>query len=848
MPLNPLIAAILATLLSACGSAGNRDLDIAELPGTALVSESDGMRLEVSPDSLVYGARLGSVALSVDEQEDGSLLAVVSVDDAKDLRALYFSICYDTGHWHAVASDAASQFGKPSELLSLGVLDTAEAMHHGQLYIHPQNSQGFSGSGKLATVCFERGALESVRAASKAPTGPGSRSDISYELNTTYGLFWHYYNQGDYDQNGEVNISDLTPLGIHLKEVGPFGPATIAGMIDGDANGEINLADITPIGANFGARVSSYNLYASDNFEDFPADNGPSAIEPYATKDFMDYQLPDAANHAGPLPKEGRLFYKGDILSQPQGQQDYNYYWVRPTDGVTEGMPSYVLASPRWSSNPGKLQPPSISFEGLDGAGNYVDPFVAAAGSETKVTVTDPLLGDISTHPDMRYRFVTEDGTPWPYASLSNSDAILRIDPAAPTQDGILHLQFFFGVLNFSQGIHGGLRGQGGPWGQYFKVGDPLAEPLPVATISPEAGIAPLTVSFDAAASSSPNGTLTDYAWKFDKFGTLTDGSSEPSGQYTFTDPGVYVVELTVTDSWFQRASTQVIITALEAPGGPPVASILGDETFGNAPLTVSYTAENSSASEGRSIVKYEWDIDGDAGNGFELDTGDVPFAQFTYEEAVFGFSPSVRVTDDQGDNATGSTKLTLFAPLSDPPKIDLQIDVTQGSSPLTVNFDASGSTDNGTIVKWGWDFDGDGSLELFDTSDPPAGPMASFSYATSGSFHGYVYAWDDDDETSFKQFIIRTDGAPTAAIEYPGGPFIALPAPVEFDASASFDLDGSIVEYRWDFDEDGVPDETTTEPLTTHVFMSSGSKLVTVTVVDDSGLTDWAYTSFSIF
>ncbi|UNM09108.1 MAG: PKD domain-containing protein [Planctomycetales bacterium] len=848
MPLNPLIAAILATLLSACGSAGNRDLDIAELPKTALVSESDGMRLEVSPDSLVYGARLASVNLSVSEQEDGSLLAEVSVEDAKDLRALYFSISYDTGHWHAVASSAARQFGRPSELLSLGVLDTREAMHHGQLYIHPQNAEGFSGSGKLATVHFERGALGSVRAASKAPTGPGSRSDISYELNTTYGLFWHYYNQGDYDQNGEVNISDLTPLGIHLKEVGPFGPATIPGMIDGDANGEINLADITPIGANFGARVSSYNLYASDDFDDFPADNGPSTIEPYATKDFMDYQLPDAAIHPGPLPKEGRLFYKGDILSQPQGQQDYNYYWVRSSDGVTEGMPSYVLASPRWSSNPGKLQPPSISFEGLDGAGNFVDPFVASAGSETKVTVTDPLLGDISTHPDMRYRFVTEDGTPWPYASLSNSDAILRIDPAAPTGDGILHLQFFFGVLNFSQGIHGGLRGQGGPWGQYFKVGDPLAEPLPVATISPEAGIAPLTVSFDAAASSSPNGTLTDYAWKFDKFGTLTDGSSEPSGQYTFTDPGVYVVELTVTDSWFQRASTQVIITALEAPGGPPVASILGDETFGNAPLTVSYTAENSSASEGRSIVKYEWDIDGDAGNGFELDTGDVPFAQFTYEEAVFGFSPSVRVTDDQGDNATGSTKLTLFAPLSDPPKIDLQIDVTQGSSPLTVNFDASGSTDNGTIVKWGWDFDGDGSLELFDTSDPPAGPMASFSYATSGSFHGYVYAWDDDDETSFKQFIIRTDGAPTAAIEYPGGPFIALPAPVEFDASASFDLDGSIVEYRWDFDEDGVPDETTTEPLTTHVFMSSGSKLVTVTVVDDSGLTDWAYTSFSIF
>lgn len=59
----------------------------------------------------------------------------------------------------------------------------------------------------------------------------------------------------------------------------------------------------------------------------------------------------------------------------------------------------------------------------------------------------------------------------------------------------------------------------------------------------------------------------------------------------------------------------------------------------------------------------------------------------------------------------------------------------------------------------------------------------------------------------------------------------------VEFDASDSFDFDGEIVSYEWDFDGDGQTDAT---GLTAqYTFASSGPHDVTLTVTDDGGNSD---------
>ena len=77
-------------------------------------------------------------------------------------------------------------------------------------------------------------------------------------------LEWTQVNTGDYDFNGEVNISDLTPLGVNYlrtyERQGPGARELTEYWVDGDANGEINIGDVTPIGVNYGAVIAGYNI------------------------------------------------------------------------------------------------------------------------------------------------------------------------------------------------------------------------------------------------------------------------------------------------------------------------------------------------------------------------------------------------------------------------------------------------------------------------------------------------------------------------------------------------------------------------------------------------------------
>jgi len=60
----------------------------------------------------------------------------------------------------------------------------------------------------------------------------------------------------------------------------------------------------------------------------------------------------------------------------------------------------------------------------------------------------------------------------------------------------------------------------------------------------------------------------------------------------------------------------------------------------------------------------------------------------------------------------------------------------------------------------------------------------------------------------------------------------------ITFDASASYDTNGTIISYEWDWNNDGVYDETHSTPTTTHVWTSAGSYPVSLRVTDDGGAT----------
>jgi hypothetical protein len=141
-------------------------------------------------------------------------------------------------------------------------------------------------------------------------------------------LQWRFASPGDYDQNGEVNISDLSPLGARLGEGGgPFPFASVLSVIDGDNNGEINISDITPIGANIGKQVLQYNVFVSYNQADYPASNG--AVSALAPLGFIG--LGAAVGNK----TTDRLLFEVDLAARENA-----FYWVRPSDGTDNGTPS----------------------------------------------------------------------------------------------------------------------------------------------------------------------------------------------------------------------------------------------------------------------------------------------------------------------------------------------------------------------------------------------------------------------------------------------------------------------------------------------------------------------------
>lgn len=75
-------------------------------------------------------------------------------------------------------------------------------------------------------------------------------------------LEWTYNNRGDYDLNGLVTVSDLTPIGVHFGKDAAAADWAAASCADGNANSLIEVGDITPIGQNFNSSVTNYVVEA----------------------------------------------------------------------------------------------------------------------------------------------------------------------------------------------------------------------------------------------------------------------------------------------------------------------------------------------------------------------------------------------------------------------------------------------------------------------------------------------------------------------------------------------------------------------------------------------------------
>lgn len=91
----------------------------------------------------------------------------------------------------------------------------------------------------------------------------------------------------------------------------------------------------------------------------------------------------------------------------------------------------------------------------------------------------------------------------------------------------------------------------------------PAAIPLARFVFSPAVPNAGDPVTFDASASQSGNGEITQYEWDWNGDGTFDETVTTPTVQHTFSDSGPRAVKLRVTNSQGRTAEFSVIVTVI---------------------------------------------------------------------------------------------------------------------------------------------------------------------------------------------------------------------------------------------------------------------------------------------
>jgi PKD repeat protein len=351
-----------------------------------------------------------------------------------------------------------------------------------------------------------------------------------------------------------------------------------------------------------------------------------------------------------------------------------------------------------------------------------------------------------------------------------------------------------------------------------------------LTTTTPATGAMPLSVSFDAGGSHDSDGSITGYEWDFDGDGGFDASTAAAATQHTYAAAGVFTARVRVTDNEGATATATAVITVTNAT---PLPALAATPSSGNAPLSVAFSAAGSADPDG-TLVDYEWDLDGD---GAYNEAGAEQAARGLTAPAAYVYTAggtvtaSVRVTDNGGLQAVATAPVTVNT--NPAPVAALTADHTAGPAPLTVNLSAAASTDDGQIVKYEWDDEGDG------TYDSETGTTAThaFTYNTPGVYHPAVRVTDNGGATGSKSITVTVAVNQLPSVTLAANP-LSGPAPLTVDFTASGnDADGTIVSYEWDFGGDGAFEENTgTTPTVQFQYPGTGTYPAAVRVTDNSG------------
>lgn len=334
---------------------------------------------------------------------------------------------------------------------------------------------------------------------------------------------------------------------------------------------------------------------------------------------------------------------------------------------------------------------------------------------------------------------------------------------------------------------------------------------------------------FKAVDASSPNGSVEKYEWDF---GDGSNVTKNRTAEHTYSQSGNYTITLTLTDEdkVVGTVETNVVVVVEDTA---PIAVITtnknwssdsNDSISGEVPFTVEFSAENSSDPD-NDIVNYEWDLDGDK----TIDEAGEEVS-FTYNEAG-EYEAILYVEDSEGHETTTSITVNATAQAL---SASVTADTLNGEIPLTVKFDASGSSyPDGQIVNYYWDF-GDGTTKY-------ASAQVTYTFNSVGTFTVKLKAIAADGNTDEDTILINVLPVSVSACFTPSVSSGTAPLIVTFDPSCS---NGTVANYRWDFGDGDI--SYARKPV--HTFETGGTYVIQLTVSDTAGFSDTYQSTIPVY
>ena len=307
---------------------------------------------------------------------------------------------------------------------------------------------------------------------------------------------------------------------------------------------------------------------------------------------------------------------------------------------------------------------------------------------------------------------------------------------------------------------------------------------------------------------------LTSYPYAINFSWNFGDGyiSYEKNTTHTYSIPGIYnVTHRVILYNESGIVNDSMVTKQIHVLNRPPAAKFYWNSVEKNFTFYGNFNYDASYDLDGY-IANYTWDFgDGSIGYGAVVN--------HRYEISG-GCNVTLTVTDNNGSTNSMKREINISNKM---PFVNFSYYPDRPTSLDNITFTSNSYDLDGYIANYTWDF-GDGNIFYNHT--------ITYRFNDSGIYRIYLFVIDNEGAFNYTWKDVRVYNIPPVA-NFSWEPFYPIPNKnIVFNASNSYDLDGYIANYTWDFGDGNISYGMIVE----HSYNSSGIYNVTLTVFDDDG------------